>query len=78
MSPETVKRIEAILGDGGLGKEAKIEKLRELEADAMAKHRASSEGMTPPSSHDDDDLKAIEKALTKLGEDAVDTGAASL
>lgn len=78
MTSETVKRIGAILEDARLDTKAKVAKLRQLEADAMAKERASTEGMTPADSKEVGDLKAIEKALTRLGEDAIDTGPASL
>jgi signal transduction histidine kinase len=73
-----VKRIGAILDDARYDRKAKIEKLRQLEADAMAKQRASTEGMAPPDPEEGDDIKAIEKALKDLGENAADTGPASL
>lgn len=77
--PSDVKgRVDAILHDTTIDDAAKIKKLRQMEADAMARERASTEGMTAPSSPDGEELKAIEKALTKLGEAAADTGPASL
>ncbi|MEQ1783753.1 MAG: hypothetical protein ABMA14_20550 [Hyphomonadaceae bacterium] len=78
MTSETVKRIGAILEDDRLDTRTKVTKLRQLEADAMAKERASTEGMTPADNKEIGDLKAIEKALTTLGEAAIDTGPASL
>ncbi|RYD96819.1 MAG: hypothetical protein EOP61_17470 [Sphingomonadales bacterium] len=77
--PTDVKgRVDAIVHDTTIDRAAKIKKLRQMETDAMARDRATSEGMTAPASRDGDDLKAIEKALTALGEDAADTGAASI
>ncbi|MEQ1779961.1 MAG: hypothetical protein ABMA14_01275 [Hyphomonadaceae bacterium] len=78
MTSETVKKIGAILEDARLNTKAKVAKLRQLEADAVAKERASTEGMTPADNKEIGDLKAIEKALTTLGEAAIDTGPASL
>ncbi len=78
MTTETVKRIGTILNDDRLNRKAKIEKLRQLEADTMAKERASTEGMPPPDQEEGEDIKAVEKALKELGESAADTGPASL
>lgn len=71
-------RIENLPADSTLDNAVKIAKLRQWEADAMARERASSEGMTPPGGHEGVELKAIEVALSALGEDAIDTGAASI
>lgn len=77
--PSDVKgRVDTILHDTTIDDAAKIKKLRQMEADAMARQRATSEGMTAPVSRDGDELKSIEQALTALGEAAADTGPASL
>ncbi len=77
--PSDVKgRVDAIVHDTTIDRAAKVKKLRQMEADAMARDRATTEGMTAPVSRDGEDLKAIEQALTELGEDAADTGAASI
>jgi hypothetical protein len=78
MADDIEARIDEALADSKLNKAAKIAKLRQWEADAMARERASSEGMTPPGGHEGVELKAIEVALSALGEDAIDTGAASI
>ena len=78
MSNDLTARIHALLSDGALDKAAKIAKLRQWEADALARQRAASEGMHAPASRDGVDLKAIETALRTLGEDAVDQGPASI
>lgn len=77
--PTSIKsRIEEILGDGSHGRAAKVSKLRQLETDALARQRAGTEGMSPKTPGEGDDLKLIEIALRSLGEDAVDQGPASL
>lgn len=81
--PSDVKgRVDAIVHDTTIDRAAKIKKLRQMEADAMARERATTEGMTAPTgtptSRDGEDLKAIEQALSELGEAAADTGPASL
>jgi len=82
MSSDTVARIGKLLGDPALDRAAKIAKLRQWEADALARQRAGTEGMTPASprasAQEGDDLKQIETALRSLGEDAIDQGPASL
>ena len=78
MPTETEKRIDTIVNDASLDGSAKIAKLRQLEADALARQRAGTEGMEPVASRDGDDLKRIETALRTLGEDAIDQGPASL
>lgn len=78
MPSELAGRIEALLAEGAINHAAKVAKLRHCEADALARQRASSEGMAPAASHDGADLKAIEIALRSLGEDAVDQGPASI
>lgn len=71
-------RIDKIIGDAGLDRAGKVAKLRQLEADALARQRASTEGMEPSHPRDGEDLKLIERALLSLGERAVDQGPASL
>lgn len=77
--PSDVKgRVDAIVHDTTINRDAKVKKLRQMEADAMARARATTEGMTTPVSRDGEDLKVIEQALTMLGEPAADAGPASL
>lgn len=71
-------QINRLLSDESLDAAAKIAKLRQWETDALARQRASTEGMESSGDRDGDDLKAIEAALMSLGEDAVDQGPASL
>jgi|JI10StandDraft_1071094.scaffolds.fasta_scaffold30662_7 hypothetical protein len=78
MGSEVERRVESLLHDEALDRAAKVSKLRQMEADAMARQRASTEGMSPAASRDAEDLKAVEKALLELGETAIDTGPASL
>ena len=78
MANDVAQRIEAILGDAALNHEAKVAKLRQLETDALARQRASTEGMESPRQDDGENLKLVERALRSLGEAAVDQGPASL
>ena len=78
MPSELATRIEKLLADASLDRAAKIAKLRQWEADALARQRASTEGMTSSASKDGADIKAIEIALRSLGEDAIDQGPASI
>ncbi len=77
MPSELANQIARLLADGSLDDAAKVAKLRQWEADALARQRAGTEGMAP-TSRDGADLKAIETALRSLGEDAVDQGPASI
>lgn len=72
------RRIVSILNDGELDTGEKIEILRQLEADSLSKERSSTEGMTPADGDDGEDLKSIEQALRKLGQQPIEAGAASL
>ena len=72
------RRIVTILKDEQLGTDQKIEVLRQLEADSLSKERSATEGMTPVDGDDGEDLKSIEQALRKLGQQPVEAGAASL
>jgi len=72
------RRIVDILKDDSLGQTEKVEILRQLEADSLSKERSATEGMTPVDGDDGEDLKAVEQALRKMGEQPVEGGAASL
>ena len=72
------RRIVTILKDDQLDEAAKVEILRQLEADSLSKERSATEGMTPVDGDDGEDLKAIEQALRKMGQQPVEAGAASL
>ena len=72
------RRIVTILKDDQLDEAAKVEILRQLEADSLSKERSATEGMTPIDGDDGEDLKAIEQALRKMGQQPVEGGAASL
>ncbi|HEX4298887.1 MAG TPA: hypothetical protein VHZ56_12780 [Devosia sp.] len=72
------RRIVTILADHTLADDEKIEVLRQLEADSLSKERSATEGMTPVDGDDGEDLKSIEQALRKLGQDPVDGRTASL
>ena len=78
MSSELASQIDKLLADGAIDHAGKVAKLRQWEVDALARQRASSEGMAPAAARDGVDLKAIEIALRSLGEDAVDQGPASI
>lgn len=72
------RRIVTILKDDQLDSTEKVEILRQLEADSLSKERSATEGMTPVDGDDGEDLKAIEQALRKMGQQPVEAGAASL
>ena len=72
------RKIVTILKDDHLGETEKITILRQLEADSLSKERSATEGMTPVDGDDGEDLKTIENALRKLGQQPVEAGAASL
>jgi predicted dinucleotide-binding enzyme len=72
------RRIVTILKDDELDAEEKVEILRQLEADSLSKERSATEGMTPVDGDDGEDLKAVEQALRKLGQQPVEAGASSL
>lgn len=76
--PHIKRRIVSVLKAADLNDEAKIEILRQWEADSLAKERGATEGFTPVDGDDGEDLKAIETALRKLGASPVEAGAASL
>jgi len=77
--PESIRaRVEAVLCDPQLDQKAKTAKLRQFEQDALARQRASTEGMEPHRPNDGEDLKTIERALLSLGEKPIDQGPASL
>ena len=72
------RRIVTILKDDQLDETEKVEILRQLEADSLSKERSATEGMTPVDGADGEDLKAVEQALRKLGQQPVEAGASSL
>ncbi len=72
------RRIVTILKDDSLDSNEKVEILRQLEADSLSKERSATEGMTPVDGDDGEDLKAVEQALRKMGQQPVEGGAASL
>ena len=72
------RRIVTILKDDALDQGEKVEILRQLEADTLSKERSATEGMTPIDGDDGEDLKSIEQALRKLGQQPVEGGAASI
>ncbi len=72
------RKIVTILTDERLPEADKITLLRELEADTLSKERSATEGMTPVDGDDGENLKAIENALRRLGQQPVEAGAASL
>lgn len=72
------RKIVSILNDEQTPDAEKIVILRQLEADSISKERSATEGMVPMDGDDGEDLKTIEMALRRLGEEPVDAGAASL
>jgi len=72
------RQIVTILKDDKLDETEKVEILRQLEADSLSKERSATEGMTPVDGDDGEDLKAIEQALRKMGQQPVEAGASSL
>jgi hypothetical protein len=78
MSKGIKTRVEAVLCDPRLATKAKAAILRQFEQDALARQRASTEGMEPHRPNDGEDLKIIERALLSLGEKPIDQGPASL
>ena len=72
------RRIVTILSDEQMDDDQKVAVLRQLEADSLSKERSATEGMTPVDGDDGEDLKSIEQALRKLGQQPVTAGAASL
>lgn len=78
MPSELAGRIGKLLADTALDRADKIAKLRQWEADALARQRAGTEGMAAAGSREGEDLKQIETALRSLGEDSIDQGPASI
>lgn len=72
------RKIVTILTDNHLPDSEKVIILRQLEADSLSKERSATEGMIPVDGDDGEDLKAIENALRKLGEQPVEAGASSI
>jgi hypothetical protein len=71
-------KVLEIMQDGALGREAKIEQLKEIEAEARDLERVASE--SPMNDRDgwDADLRAVRLALHKLGAEPSRKGAATL
>ncbi len=72
------RKIVTILTDDHLPEDEKVIILRQLEADSLSKERSATEGMTPIDGDDGEDLKTIENALRRLGQQPVEGGAASI
>lgn len=72
------RKIVSILTDDHLPDDEKVIILRQLEADSLSKERSATEGMTPVDGDDGEDLKTIENALRRLGQQPVEGGPASL
>ena len=71
-------KVQEIVADAALSTEKKVEKLREIESDARALQRASSESAMNADDGWEADLRSVRKALDKLGEVEPPKGAASL
>ena len=72
------RNIVTLLTDDHIQDDEKVIILRQLEADTLSKERSATEGMTPVDGDDGEDLKTIENALRRLGQQPVEAGAASL
>jgi hypothetical protein len=73
--PHIKRRIVSLLKDDHLEASEKIATLRQLEMDSHAKERSANEGFMPVDGDDGEDLKAIEQALRKLGQQPIAAGA---
>ena len=76
--PHIKRKIVTILTDDHLPETEKVRILRQLEADSLSKERSATEGMTPVDGDDGEDLKTIENALRRLGQQPLEHGAATL
>lgn len=76
--PSISRAIDEVLSSRTLSSGQKVARLRQFEADALAKQRGGTEGLQPNRPDDGEELRAIERALMSLGETAVDQGPASL
>jgi hypothetical protein len=70
--------VQEIVDDAALSTEQKVKKLREIESDARALQRASSESAMNAEDGWEADLRLVRKALDKLGAVEPRKGAASL
>ena len=70
--------VQEIVDDAALSTDKKVEKLREIESDARALQRASSESAMNADDGWEADLRLVRKALDKLGAVEPRKGAASL
>ena len=71
-------KVQEIVEDAALSRKKKVEKLREIESDARALQRASSESAMNADDGWEADLRLVRKALDKLGVVEPPKGAASL
>lgn len=71
-------RIQELVEDKSLDTEKKIKRLREIETEARALQRAASESAMNADDGWENDLRAVRKALEKLGAEEPRKGAASL
>lgn len=76
--PHMKRRIVSLLNNDEIESGEKIRVLRQLEMDSLAKERSATEGLIPVDGDDGEDLKTIEQALRKLGQEPIAAGAASL
>ncbi len=72
------RKIVTILKDDQLADDEKITILRQMEADSLSKERSATEGMLPVEGDDGEELKTIENALRKLGQEPIEAGAATM
>ena len=72
------RKIVTILKDDQLAEDEKITILRQMEADSLSKERSATEGMLPVEGDDGEELKTIENALRKLGQEPIEAGAATM
>ena len=70
--------VQEICEDDSLSTDEKIEKLREIETEARGLQRAASESAMNSDDGWENDLRAVRKALDKLGADKPAKGPASL
>lgn len=72
------RKIVSILIDEHIPEAEKITILRQLEANSRSKERSATEGMMGSDGDDGEDLKTIENALRRLGQQPNEGGAATL
>lgn len=72
------QRLDVVCNNATSSKSEKIAALRQMEADARARQRATNENMPSLRPEDGEELKIIENALLSLGAESTDPGAATL